>query len=314
MLTSKQENSRRAWLERHCPSLWSLLNTKARRTFPAGLVVYLSPPDTIAGGRNLRAADHGIAHLVERCGQKAVEGAYRRDMSAVSDERQLRDLLCETSAAAAIASIADEPPRLRSRVGQKKCDLTAMIGGHTAWLEVKRVADDWLFDDERPPERGRALSMAAYTEGTRPADRPASDVLRSKLDGRRQGRPPDGVPEQLPDGKLGLLFLFYSSVTIDESHVRAALFGDGFFGMPDASGQSVGFDHADYALQYACNGLFALRRWQRVSACCWVRAPCALPPLCSPFRLLRTWHNPLAETLLPPEVAWALQRMCRAKD
>jgi len=308
---SDRQDLHTRWLEGQCSNLWSLLNTQARRTLPGGLAVYLSAPDASAGKRNLRAANRGIARLSERCGRRAVEDAYRRDMSSVKDELQLRNLLCEVSASAAVASVASDLS-LRPPTGNRHCDMRATIATHEVWIEVKQIEDLWLFDCSRPDERGRALSMRSYLQAGDTVDRPAAEILRSKLDGRAEGRPPDGVPEQLPDDKLGLLFLFYSGLTIDESHIRAALFGDGFLGMPDSSGQSVGLDDPKYALRHACNGLFALRRWQRVSACCWVYAMPSDP--CQPFRVSRIWHNPLAKAPLPPEVAWALQRICQAKD
>ncbi len=261
----------------------------------------------MVGRSQLRIVDGDIARLFQKCGKQHVEHAYRRDMSAVNDKLQLRNLLCEISAAAAVACVADDAPSLRPSVGEKECDLRATIAKHTVWIELKHLEDKWLFDKARPPARGRAISMQSYLAGQRSGDRPGAEVLRSKLDGRTHGKPPSGVPEQLPEDGLGLLFLFHSGSPIAECCIRAALFGDGFLGLPDRSGLSVGLADLEYGLHYACNGLFALQRWQRVSACCWVRAPSVLPLFRSPFRLLRTWHNPLAKTPLPPDVALALE-------
>jgi len=280
------------WLQRHCPAIWGLLNTRARRCLPLGIAAYLSSPGALAGRANLRAANLTVEEFAGRVGKTRVATAYGRDLSGIGSEDLLRDLLCEISLSADLAAVAEEVA-LRPQVAGKRCDLRAKIGGHEIWAEVKRYEDRWFMRDN--PRLGRALTMRGLRDAKRTAHIPRSEALRRKLNGTDGN---DGVPEQLPDNAMGLLFLFHSgSFGRDTEWIAVALFGDayGLGGLIDAR----------YGLGHDSNGLFLLQRWQRVSACCWVRASHET----GRTHLLRVWHNPLALRPVPANVIAALEAL-----
>jgi hypothetical protein len=277
------------WVQRQCPALWGILNTRAQIHLPPGIVEHLSRPGALAGRANLKAVNRLVDKLVRRLGETSVAAAYRRDLSGIGSEDALRDLLCEISLGAELSVLTDQIV-LRPKVGGRRSDLRAKIGGHEVWAEVKRYEDRWLTRESL--RLGRALTMRGYRHFGRTVLIPRSQELRQKLDA--------SVPEQLPEDAIGVLFLFHSgSLGRDEQWIAGALFGDAYSlgGLTDAK-QGIG---------HKSNGLFVLQRWQRVSACCWVR----IMPDTRRARLLRMWHNPLATRVLPSDVPLAIEQIGR---
>lgn len=214
-----------AWLKEKCPNIWSLLNHCAQSKLPNGIDQYMSPPPLInnslsaeylpkeaeaqaeQGKANLIFADKTIKKLIENCGLKSVGDTYRRDMSAVSTESQLAELLCEITLCSAISSIASDihlrPP---SRKGTS-CDISFQLQNYTIYGEVKRYKDKEQF----------CRSITRRGGG-----------LRDKL---------CNVPRQFPDDKINLVFVFHPSYGESMLYIQQALFEpNGLFAMKAISG------------------------------------------------------------------------------
>ena len=283
------------WVEKHCPNIWALLNTAARRSLPPGIAKCLVGQGALARQDHLRDLDSVLARLRCQVGAKEMCRAYRRDLSGIGDEWLLANLWCELSLSAEVSAVAEKIV-LRPRVNGKHSDLRAWVGGQDFWGEVKQLEDRWFHKEAAKPSR--ALSMRQFRKAKGMVAIPESEVIRQKLDGRNGNRP---APDQFPPDGIGVLFLFHSgSFALNEHWIRAALFGDAF-----ALATGAVCD-PEYAGEHDSNGLFLLQRWQRVSACCWVGHDLVTGRL----RLWRMWHNPVASTPLPGEVCLALGRLC----
>jgi len=60
------QNELKRWIESKCPLLWSLLNTKAKRTLPGGLIKYIdfgSPSEIETGRNNLMSLERYLTEL-----------------------------------------------------------------------------------------------------------------------------------------------------------------------------------------------------------------------------------------------------------
>jgi hypothetical protein len=210
----------RGWVEDNCPQLFSLLNERARRTLPPGLVGYLSGEWAETGHVLLVLADSRVERLVEACGSRVVVDTYRRELSGIGDEQQLSDLLCEMTICSAVAGVAASAS-VELRPGNERdshqCDFKVVLEGSTVYGEVKRYVDPW--PDRETQGRSIALSPAgSEPPGTR---RPRFQDLRSKL---------ENVPEQFPNGTNNVLFVFHRSIGESPRYVRQALFGERFWG------------------------------------------------------------------------------------
>jgi len=94
-----------AWVEDNCPSLWKVLNTKARMHLPTGLVDYISigSQSEIGAGRDhILSIDWHLSLLSNECGWKNISDKYRRDLSGLSSEKQVAELFCEIALCASI--------------------------------------------------------------------------------------------------------------------------------------------------------------------------------------------------------------------
>jgi hypothetical protein len=297
------EASVRDWLSENCPHVWSLLNNRARRQLPPGLLEYLSPPseeylDKLVpkdlpplpglpvlaherrqhaeqrvreGRQHLKEADVYVRRLVEVCGEKAVGDAYRRQLSGVDTEDQLAGLCCEVAFCAAVSALSSTIPCLRppsSRPGRNtRCDVRLQVAGIPVYAEVKRFPDPWLRGPGAPIGR----------EEWRPTD------LYDKL---------CDVPKQFPEGKMNLVFVFHSSFNKQET-LEQALLGWQEDRLRPSSSEPGPQKEA---------GLFAREEWRDISGCCLCRIRD------SELQFLNIWENPRAAVSIPPLVHSALSR------
>lgn len=289
------------WLEGNCPTLFSMMKGKPERVVPPGLLHYLSPRTRgdegeggldVTGTGYLRFAEEALEIIKNLAGPEELKKLGKR-LASVGKEDELVQLLCETSVCAALARLAEpgslvlEPQTLKGR----RCDVKLRLGQTELWGEVKRYSDTWPSNPDRE-QPARALSVQGHREapeGARPA-RSRAEALRSKLDGKPGEA--KGVPDQLPEGTLNVLFLFEDAWS-PLPHVRAAFLGDEFyFRDPDPEEEAP-----------APDGLFARDRWTKISACCWVTARAATATN------QRIWLNPRAECPVPAEVAARLENL-----
>jgi hypothetical protein len=148
-------------------------------------------------------ANEYIKRLIEVCGRRAVDDAYRRQLSGVATGDQLAEILCEIAFCTVVSALSSTPPRLKppsDRPGRNThCDVLLQVAGIPVYGEVKRFPDPWL--RERFVPGGR--------DELRPID------LYGKL---------RDVPEQFPEGTANLVFVFHRSFN-DRETLEQALFG-----------------------------------------------------------------------------------------
>jgi hypothetical protein len=98
-----------SWLQCECPTFWSLLNEKAKRSLPPGIVKYLKEGcagERETGRRHLKIAEKHLWHLVNFCSITVVGDAYRRDLSGVATTNQLAEVLCEIALCVSLSKLS----------------------------------------------------------------------------------------------------------------------------------------------------------------------------------------------------------------
>jgi hypothetical protein len=270
------QKKRSAWIESNCPLLWSLLNTKAQRTLPGGLVEYIAvaSPSLIELGRNnLVSLDWHLKKLNTLCGWKTVSDNYRRDLSGVHSADRVDELYFEIALCASVGRFSGKlklhPPTGKGTYS----DCCFYVNSFEIYGEVKRYLDPFPHI-EKP---GEVLSQKAPY--TRSIAKRAMD-LGSKL---------RDVHKQFPEGTLNILFVFNCSLAELRQDLTQALFGKAnFFN-----------NEAKFILKP--DGLFYLDEWRNISAC----SLASLNPeigVIFPFM----WKNPRAESKIPMPVLEAL--------
>lgn len=283
------QNELKRWIESKCPVLWSLLNTKARRTLPAGLTKYIdfgSPSEIETGRNNLMELERYLAELKTLCGWKMVSDNYRRDFSGVDSVDRVAELCCEIGLCASLGRISGRlqlhPPTGKGTYS----DCCFYVNAFEIYGEAKRYVDPWphiekpgdVLNEKVPYIR----SITEDASGDKPHDtaRARSMDLRSKL---------RDVHRQFPEKSLNILFIFHSSYGETQKYITQALFGDSnFFRTED-----------DFVLE--ADGLFSIDEWRNISACCLARVNMDSKVI-YPF----IWKNPGALTKVPKAVLEAL--------
>jgi hypothetical protein len=279
------------WIESRCPLLWSLLNTKARRTFPGGLIKYidLGSSSEIKNGRNnLMSLEVCLAELKTLCGWKTVSDNYRRDLSGVDSVDRVAELCCEIALCASLGRISGRlqlhPPTGKGTYS----DCCFYVNDFEIYGEAKRYVDPWPHI-EKPSEvlNEKVPYIRSITEKASRHDpyntaRARSMDLRSKL---------RDVYRQFPDKTLNILFIFHSSVSGEtQKFITQTLLGDSnFFRTQD-----------NFVLE--ADGLFSIDEWRNISACCLAYAN---PD--SEVIYLFAWENPLSLTEIPKRVLESLK-------
>jgi hypothetical protein len=257
--------------------MWALLNQHAKANLPNGIKEFLSGKWAAEGRKQLKLANRTISSLIARTSEKVVGDTYRRDLSGVDTESQLAELLCEITLVEALASISSDTPVLRPKAeAGKECDVKVVVEGTDLFGESKRLADTW---------KGGVRSIAKVSrESRRPdANRPRSMDLFDKL---------KNVHMQFPRNTLNVLFLFHPSVWNTPVYIKQSLFGD-----------AAGFDDSTHPSTYQ-DGLYALPKWQKISACVHSRVNDD-----GPFSVVQIWKNPNANVCLVDSLAEKLQSM-----
>ena len=178
------------WIQSNCPLFWSLLNNKAQRKLPNGLVVYLNNgaiTEIEEGKKYLKKIDKHLHDLEKLCGFKAVCDAYKRNLSGVDSENQFAELFCEISICAYIGKISNKL-RLKPPTGKGTySDCTFDLCGFQIFGEVKRYLDSWPGIEELGNDNNlqipfkRSISESKKEEKPKDTARPRSMDLRSKM-------------------------------------------------------------------------------------------------------------------------------------
>jgi putative transcriptional regulator len=200
------------FLKQDCPHIWALLNQRAKRNIPKGIVEFLSGPD-IADQQNwLRLADQRIAGLIRETSERKVGDVYRRRLSGVATKDELAETLCEITIVEALSRIPRSDPELQPQGQKGKCEVRVTINGTHLCAEVKRLHDD---GPRRKPHTERAITRA-------PAKHPNVAWPRAKELSDKLG----GLHRKFPHGTLNVLFLFHMSWGSPALYIRQLLFGD----------------------------------------------------------------------------------------
>ena len=187
-------------------------------------------------------------------------------VSGANSERRVVELSTEAQVCLALCRALEQPalsPETVSNiVGQKgkNCDLSGLVESHRIYVEVKAYADVFPYN---PQGKARALTESGYhalkdarEEGT--TERARATVLRSKLDGRQDGKPSNGVPEQFADGEINILMVSESSFS-SRTDLAKACFGDHFLW------RAIDQVNEPTVLPES-NGLFSSVRWRKIAA------------------------------------------------
>ncbi len=275
----------KVWIEETCPQLYGMLNAKARKQLPTGLIEYLgggSLSEIEAGREGILSIERDLANLVNVCGWQNVADSYRRDLSGVNSEKQVAELFCEIALCASLGECAQNL-KLRPPTGKGTySDCRFNLNGCDIYGEAKRYVDPWPHiekvgdnSNKKFPYK-RSISRTPSDEKPNDAARPRSMDLRSKL---------RDVHRQFPDDAANILFLFHSSYGENRRYITQALFGDSNFFQTDS----------DFVLEM--EGLFSINEWQNISACCLCRVNTD-SKVVFPF----LWKNPRANIELPESV------------
>ncbi len=109
----------------------AFLNERAKACLPTSLVDFLSGRLAEQGRSHLVWADAHVSRLLVLASRKLVSDTYRRDISAVSSEARLGELLCEISLASSLGVISTMPPVLRPKTDRgTECDVKVSVVGH----------------------------------------------------------------------------------------------------------------------------------------------------------------------------------------
>jgi hypothetical protein len=260
-----------------CPTVWALLNQRAKANLPNGITEFLSGKWAAEGREQLRLADRTISSLIATTSEKIVGDTYRRDLSGVDTESQLAELLCEITLVEALSSISSDAPVLRPKAeAGKECDVKVVLEGTDLFGESKRLADSW---------KGGVRSIAKVSRESRrhDANRPRAMDLYDKL---------KNVHMQFPRNTLNVLFLFHPSVWNTPVYIKQVLFGD-----------AAGFDDSTHPSPYQ-DGLYALPEWQKISACVHSRVKDD-----GAFSVVQIWKNPKANVCLADSLDKKFQSM-----
>lgn len=275
----------RIWIKSNYPLFWSLLNKKAQRSLPKGLVEYIgdgTQSEIETGRDHLSSVEKHLANLVNKCGLQNVVDNYRHDLSGVNSENQVAELFCEISLCASLGEYSQDL-KLRPPTGKgTHSDGLFNMCSINIYGEAKRYVDPWPHietigdNSKKKVSYKRSILQAPSDKKRNDSARPRSMDLRSKL---------RDVHRQLPDGTVNILFVFHSSLGESQKYITQALFGDSNF-----------FETIpDYTLEK--EGLFSIDEWQNISACCLVRVN---PDSKVVFPFL--WKNPRACIELPESV------------
>lgn len=215
--------------------------------------------------RYLQSADKAIGELLDKApNRKTIENGYKNDLSGVDTADQLAQFLCEITLASSLAKLSNIPPQIHPRINEgrnmKGCDVMVNIEGFDVYAEAKRYED-------KSKTHNRSISQRCHD-------------LCSKINGDRP------VPDQFPDGTINILFVFQSSFLDSEENIK------------DYIEQTLcGFTDNSVNPPLHEDGLFSLDKWQKVSACCYVRIEQN-----KTFKMIKIWENPNANKPVPPVV------------
>jgi hypothetical protein len=280
----------REWIKTNCRLWWDLLNKKAQRDLPMGLVEYIgngTASEIESGRNNLITFERYLKDLESQCGWKTVGDKYRHDFSGVSSVNQLAELLHEIALCASLGKLSGKL-QLRPPTGKGTySDCLFSLYGFDIYAETKRYVDPWPYIEKIGYEPNENIpysrSIAKSPSGEKPHDsaRPRSMDIKSKL---------QGVHRQFPERSLNLLFIFHYSFGPSKKYLTQVLFGD----------SNLFEEDNKFILEEG--GLFSDKEWRNISACCLVRVN---PGSDATFQF--TWKNPSALLEMPNPI---LETLC----
>jgi len=245
MKTSQNTTILKEWIEPNCPILWSLLNSRAKKTLPQGLIEFSGGQTEIEKFEiNLKRIENVLKDLKAMCDSKSFADVYRHRLSENSGN-QVFDLFYEISVCCSLGKISDDKKiTLQPPTGKGTfSECLFKPHGFDIYAEVKNYPDLWPLLNGNLHQR----SLCKSEPNEKPLDtaRPRSMDLRSKL---------NDVHRQFPDKSINLLFIFEHSISDSKRHLAQALFGD----------KNVSSN--DYYILYE-DGLFFKEECRNISAC-----------------------------------------------
>jgi hypothetical protein len=135
-------------IERRWPGLWSILNRRARGGLPAPLAEYAADAREGAAALCLDLAERELQFLFDKCGKGIVCDVYRRRVSSLRDESQLRAFLFELYVCASVATVCDDFHLVRPQQERRTPEFEATLRGERLCGEVKR--HPWKEDGPLP--------------------------------------------------------------------------------------------------------------------------------------------------------------------
>jgi hypothetical protein len=274
MKTSQNTTILKEWIEANCPILWSLLNSRAKKTLPQGLIEFSGGGIEIEKFEiNLKRIENVIKDLKPMCDYKSLGDVYRHRLSENSGN-QVFDLFIEIAVCCLLGKISDNKKlTLRPPTGKGTfSECLFKLHGFDIYAEVKNYPDLWPYPDGKSHKR--SLCKSKFDEKPQNTAGPRFMDLQSKL---------NDVHRQLRDDSIYLLFIFeHSSTDPKRHHLAQALFGE-----------KTDFSNGNYVLYE--DGLFFKEEWRNISACC----PSYDNVIDSNIVFQYFWENPRAYIGLP---------------
>lgn len=283
----------RKWIEINCPLLWSIINQRAQKDLPKGLIEYSGGGDINVRTLKLylKPLETVLRDLESICGSKSLRDTYRRDFSGANSGNQISELFCEIAICASLGKISGGL-KLRPKTERgTHSDCLINLNNFNIYAEVKRFVDPWPPIDpldiasNKEDKKSYKRSICQLDEKPQGTARPRSMDLRSKL---------RNVHRQFPEYTINVLFLFHKSIGDSNKYLTSALFGDTNF-----------LKKSGYTLEQ--DGLFSDEEWRNISVCC-------LPFLKIDYDNSKVevdffpfaWENPRAFKKLPRPILEAL--------
>ncbi len=272
-------------LRHNCPLLWELLNNRAKRILPKGLVDYIASgnPSNIKSGRsNLNIVEKHLKLLEDLCGWNSVRDNYRKDLSGATSENRLAEIFCEIALCAQLGKISKKI-NLRPPTGKGTySDCGFNLQGYEIFAEVKRYPDPWPAIEQPDAGNGEPVAYTRFITEDSSRDNPRDSAnarsmeLRSKL---------LDVHRQFPEKEYNILFIFHRSFD-SHRYLGQTLFGDSNYFLENNEGLTLKPD-----------GLFHNESWRIISVCFLARINESCDVVFPYY-----WKNPLAIRSLPDSI------------
>lgn len=237
------------WLKYNCPLFWQILNKKAKKKIPDGIMEFLSScyVSEIENGKKIFSIiETYLKTLTDKIGINDIADKYSGRLSTVSSEKKLSEIFSEISVCATISKISSAillEPVSREK---KHSDFKALIDNYEIYGEVKRYEDKKYLG-----RKGRSILTTDDSKTKQKTHKPRYFELCSKL--TKKG---EEVYKQLPTDSISIVFLFHASYGETVNYIKQLLFGESNFWNKNEN------------LILEPNSLFSKVEWENISAVC----------------------------------------------